>query len=255
MIEAVREDRGRTVLRTLRGTEPWRPCVVYGSPCPARVALVQTRASLIAGDDVSISVTVGAGATLEIVELGATLAHDGRGGPIAQLRATIEVAEGGLLIWESKPLIAGAGCRALRVTEARVATGGRMMIGESVVLGRAGQAPGELTSQVSIWHQKMPIVIETLSTRDRSVLGSSAVAGASRMVAGLTLSACATPSRHRMSCRPTDWPRSGVSRQTPCAASQRLPLCRGVGDGCSRVQPLSRSILASRTEIPLQRRT
>ncbi len=157
------------------------------------MALVQTRASLIAGDDIALSVSVSAGAALEIVELGATLAHDSRGGAGAQVRVTIEVGEGGRLIWEGKPLIAGAGCRVLRVTDAHVSPGGRLLLGESVVLGRAGQTPGELTTRFTISCGRTPTVIETLETGDQAVFTSAVVAGSARMVVGLTLAGLRDP--------------------------------------------------------------
>ena len=167
--------------------QPWRPRTLARSGPVATVALASTRASLIAGDDIRLSVTVGAGAALELVEIGATLAHHARSGPAATIAISLTIEPGGSLVWCGRPLIAAAGCRASRDTVADVSAGGRLLLGDTVVLGRSGERPGMLTARTRISCDGTPLLEETLDTRDLDTIGSPVVMGASRLVRSLTL--------------------------------------------------------------------
>jgi len=151
------------------------------------VALVQSRASLLAGDDVELSVAVGPGASLEVVELAATVAHDVRGGCGAAVRVGLEVEAGGCLLWLGEPLIVAAGARLERTTILELAPAARALLGERVVLGRTRERPGALVTRTRIACDGAPLLDETLDTGDAETLTSAVVAGAARMVAGLTL--------------------------------------------------------------------
>jgi urease accessory protein len=148
---------------------------------------VQTRASLISGDDVALSVTVGEGASLELVELGAMLAHNVRTGPEALMRSEIRVASGGRFIWLSKPLIIAAGANARRTTTVDLAASACALVGDAIVLGRAREDPGALLARTRIAYDGRTAVDETLDTRDRATLRSAVVAGDARMIFSLTL--------------------------------------------------------------------
>ena len=178
---------GRTVIRELSGVQPWRPRIVSRPGRVAIVALVSTRASLIAGDDVHLSVSVGPGAVLELVELGATLAHDARSGPPATIQTSLTVEPGGALIWCGEPLIAASGCDALRTTAAEVGFGGRLLLGDTVVLGRARERPGGISARTRIVCDGVPLIDETLDTRDLDTLGSAVVMGGRRLLRSLML--------------------------------------------------------------------
>jgi urease accessory protein len=178
---------GRTVVRELSGVQPWRPRIVSRPGSVATVALVSTRASLIAGDDVRLSVSVGPGAVLELVEIGATLAHDARSGPPATIQTSLTVEPGGALVWCGEPLIAASGCDALRMTGAEVGAGGRLLLGDTVVLGRARERPGALSARTRIVCDGAPLIDETLDTRDLDTLGSAVVMGGRRVLRSLML--------------------------------------------------------------------
>jgi urease accessory protein len=182
-----------TVITELSGTEPWRPCILPRAVGAARVALVQTSATVLAGDDLELSVGVGEGAALELVELAATLAHDVRGGSAAVVRVGVEVAAGGSLVWLGEPLIVAAGARVRRTASLEIDLGGRALLGERVVLGRAREHPGALVTRTRITCDGLPLLDETLDTRNREILTSAVVAGGARMVAGLTLAGVRDP--------------------------------------------------------------
>jgi urease accessory protein len=178
---------GRTVVAEMAGVQPWHPRVLARRGAGAAVALVATRATLIAGDAIHLSVTVGPGAALEIVEVGATVAHHARGGPQARITVRLVVAPGGALVWCGRPLIAAAGCRACRDTVAEVGAGGRLLLGDAVALGRARERPGELVARTRITCDGVPLLEETLDTRDLETLSSPVVLAGRRILRSLTL--------------------------------------------------------------------
>jgi urease accessory protein len=175
------------VVAELAGTEPWRPRILASDGGLARVVLVQSRASLLSGDAVGVRIEVGRGAGLEIVELGATIANNVRGGPPARVRVTVVLAEQARLVWLAAPLIASAGCWVQRRVRVDVAAGGRALLGESIVLGRHGEEPGRVSSRTRITLDGLPLVDETMATEPAWLLRSAVVAGEAQLIEGLTL--------------------------------------------------------------------
>jgi urease accessory protein len=179
---------GRTVASELSGTEPWRPRVIPGSSGGfARVLLVQSRAGLLGGDQVALSVVVGPGARLELGEIGATVVHDARGGEPARATVSVRVHPGGRLVWLAAPMIVAAGAAVERSMEVEVAARGSLALAESFVLGRAAEEPGGLVARTRVVCDGAPLRGETVDTRDRASLRSPVVAGQARMLAGCVL--------------------------------------------------------------------
>jgi urease accessory protein len=187
-IEATARD-GETVLSGLHGVVPWRPRVV---PSPtggawARVLLVQSAATLLAGDVVVVTVRVGPRALLEIGELGALLIHSGRGGPPARITVEVEVEESGRIVWNAEPVIVASGARAERSVLVRLASGAVMVLSESTVLGRSGEKGGGLLSATRIDLEGRPLLNERLDTEDQWLLRSAVVMGSARMLGTVVL--------------------------------------------------------------------
>jgi len=178
---------GRTVVRTLAGVQPWHPRVLTRRASYAVVALVATRATLIAGDEIGLSVTVGAGAALELVDIGATVAHDVRSGPVATIGVALMVEPGGSLVWCGRPLIAAAGCHARREVIADVGPGGRLLLGDTIVLGRAREQPGTIIARTRVTYDGIPLLDETLDTGDLATTSSPVVMNRSRQMLSLAL--------------------------------------------------------------------
>lgn len=176
-----------TILAQLSGTEPWRPRALSSGGSLARVALVQTRASLLTGDEVELTVEVGPGAALELVELGATIAHDVRGRAPASMRIEIQVAARGALVWLAAPLIVAAGAVLRRTMTVSLEAGARALLSEDVVLGRTGEAPGALCAHTRVTCAGAPLLDELLNTADPELLHSPVVAGDAGSLTSLTL--------------------------------------------------------------------
>lgn len=154
-----------TVLRELRGATPWAPRPLpAGTDGSARVALVQTAATLVSGDDCAIELELLPGAALTVVETGATVAHHVRGGAPARLSVRIRLGDGARLTWLARPLVLGAGCAVVRTTTVELAQTARALLRETIVLGRSGEAPGALRSTLRATHAGRPLLHEQLDS-------------------------------------------------------------------------------------------
>lgn len=165
----------RTVLTELRAAPPWAPRPLAADGATARVALVQTAATLLGGDRCALEIRLGPGARLELVETGATVAHHARGGAPAQVRVTIELAAGARLRWLARPLVLAAGSAVARETTVALAEGAVALLRETLVLGRSGERPGALSATFRATHAGRPLLHERLDTT--ATLRSPLVAG------------------------------------------------------------------------------
>jgi urease accessory protein len=180
-IEAERRG-GRTVAAVLAGSELVRPRVLAGPGL--RIALVQTAACLLAGDDLALEVSVGPGAALELIEPAATIAHHGRSGPAASWSADVRVA--GSLRWTAAPFVVAAGADVTRTLRVDVAAGGVALLRDLLVFGRAGEEPGALRSETELRHAGRPLLVEALDTRDPA-FRSPAVVGDAKVLDTIAL--------------------------------------------------------------------
>ncbi|MEP7764552.1 urease accessory protein UreD [Sanguibacter sp. 25GB23B1] len=137
------------------------PRVLSSDASGARVALVATGALLLAGDHVRIDVHVGAGAWLEVVETSGTVAYDARGGTAAW-DVTVDVDEGGTLVWEGLPFVVAAGADVTRRTTVTLAPDAALLLRETLVLGRTGEVGGDLRSTTRCTIDGRPAFVEDL---------------------------------------------------------------------------------------------
>lgn len=153
----------------------------------ARVALVQTAASLLAGDRVEIDIRCGPGARLRLVDVAALVAHDGRGGDAAELDVRLDVGAHARLEWEAQPLILAAGSVVRRATQVTLRRGGAALLRDTLVLGRAGQLAGHLTTSTDVRLGGRPLHAEWLDTGDVGLLRSPVVLGGAKVLDALAL--------------------------------------------------------------------
>ncbi|MGW2591789.1 urease accessory protein UreD [Streptomyces sp. NPDC001515] len=126
----------------------------------ARVGLLATRALLLAGDDVRIEVDVAPGTWLDIVETTGTVAYGGDAPSSWALDAT--VGDGAVLTWAGKPFVVSDGITTRRDTRIRLHGTGRILMQEKIVLGRAGQTGGDLTTTLNATDDTGPVQVEHL---------------------------------------------------------------------------------------------
>jgi urease accessory protein len=128
-----------------------------------RVALVPEQAVLLAGDHVTVSVRVGAGRALEIVEPGGTVAYAMRGQQ-ARWDVTVELEDAGRLVWHGEPFVVAEGADVRRTLTVRLAAAASLVLRETLVLGRSGEAPGRLRCRTEIARQGSPVLVEDLNS-------------------------------------------------------------------------------------------
>jgi urease accessory protein len=128
-----------------------------------RVALVPEQAVLLAGDHVTVSVRVPAGRSLEIVEPGGTVAYAMRGRR-ARWDVSVDVEPGGRLAWHGEPFVVAEGADVDRSLAVDLGSGAALVLRETLVLGRSGEAPGLLRVATSVLRDGLPLVVEELDS-------------------------------------------------------------------------------------------
>ena len=156
---------GAAPARTHLASAP--PQVTVAPGCPvgpvARVVLVSSGALLLGGDELDVEIRVGPGAALELEDAAALVAYDGCGAPA---RVVVRLDVEGRLAWHAEPFVVSDGADVTRTLTGSVADGGRLLLRESLVLGRHGQRGGALTSRVRLTHAGRAAVAEDLDLRD-----------------------------------------------------------------------------------------
>ncbi|MFF2331158.1 MULTISPECIES: urease accessory protein UreD [unclassified Streptomyces] len=137
----------------------------------ARVGLLATQALLLSGDDVRIEVDVAPGAWLDVVETTGTVAYEGD----APSSWTIDaiVGDEAVLTWAGKPFVVSDGIATHRDTRIRLHGSARVLMQEKIVLGRAGQIGGDLTTSLNATDDTGPVQVEhlDLTRQTRSMPG------------------------------------------------------------------------------------
>ena len=177
-IVAVLRRDGSTALARLRGAAPLLPRPTG----EGRVHLVGGAAGPLPGDELSLEVVVGPGATLVVGATGATVAHPGPDpeAPASTLAVRIDVAAGASLVWLGEPLIAAAGCRHTTVTEVTLAADARLLLRELLVPGRTAEAPGDAASELWVHRAGLPVLAQRVAVGPASPgwAGAAVLAGA-----------------------------------------------------------------------------
>ncbi len=131
------------------------------------VALVAGRAMLLPRDEVEIDVRLGAGCTLRLVDIGGLVVY-GRpdeADAASRWHACLDLAADARLTWEGLPTVVTAHGRLLRSTAVRLASGSSVVLRETLVLGRTGEAGGDLRSDTDAADEGGPLLRETLEVR------------------------------------------------------------------------------------------
>lgn len=142
------------------------PRLVSRTGTAARIALVAGVALLLPGDEVRIDVTVGAGTTLDLEDVGGTVCYgEATGdGPWSRWTVHVTVEAGARLRWDGLPLVIADGARVHRRTVVDLAPGATALLREISVLGRTGERGGELRAEF-VAHDGLPLLVEDLRVR------------------------------------------------------------------------------------------
>ena len=136
------------VLRPTRPKEP-EP-LVRGSNSVARVSLVAGTAGPLGGDDFELNVCVGAGSTLLLNEISATLLLPGARAGQSRMCINVKVEADASLIWMAEPVIAAGGCDHLHEINIDLAPTARMLIRDELQFGRHKELPGNVHQDLRV---------------------------------------------------------------------------------------------------------
>ncbi|WP_082406342.1 urease accessory protein UreD [Microbacterium sp. No. 7] len=137
------------------------PRIVDRGPAHAHVAIAAAGMLLLSGDRVRIDVDVGDGCTLEIDDVGGTVAYPSIG-EAATWTLDIRVGEDATLLWHGLPFVIATDADVRRRTTIRCAAGGAVLLRETLVLGRHGEAGGRLHSQLTATDTAGDLLVEHL---------------------------------------------------------------------------------------------
>jgi urease accessory protein len=129
----------------------------------AQVHLVAGAAGPLAGDQLHLKIDVAAGTTLFLREVGSTLLLPGQHADPSTTRTDIHVAPEATFGWEAEPIIAAQGCNHRNDVHITLDDGARLLLRESIVLGRHGEQPGDLHQRLRIWYADKPLYAQELT--------------------------------------------------------------------------------------------
>jgi urease accessory protein len=161
-IVAARGADGHTRLTRIAGDGPLtvRPT---GTPDKPRVHLVAGVFGPIGGDVLTLDVSVGPGAELELSGVAATLVLPSRDAQPSQVLINVEVAAGARLVLTLPPTVVAKG--ASHTVDTRVSLGAqaRLVLREETIRGRTGEAGGDVRLLTRIDAEGRPVTRQDLS--------------------------------------------------------------------------------------------
>ncbi|MBJ7470684.1 MAG: urease accessory protein UreD, partial [Solirubrobacteraceae bacterium] len=193
-------DDGRTRITELTATAPFAAKIT-----PEGVHLVGAAAAPLDGDHITIDLHIGAGTSLTVRTVAATMAWPSRDGRLPSLmELTANVEEGATLAWLPEPLVPVRRCRHELRTSVQLARTARLVWREEVILGRAHEGPGTLRAHTrveragdALLHQELEID----GSRGR-IHGAPSVLGNSRATGSVLVVGPGAPDHHATVCTP-----------------------------------------------------
>ncbi|GAB2480231.1 urease accessory protein UreD [Jatrophihabitans fulvus] len=130
------------------------------------LCLVGSAAGPLAGDDLTLSLDVGAGMRVRLVATGASIAQ-GRGGPPARVTMTASVAEGATLVADPGALVVAQGGRVEVAVTIAVGPDATLEWREVVALGRSRDTGrGDATIRWDVERDGRPVLRQVVRSAD-----------------------------------------------------------------------------------------
>lgn len=152
-----------------------------GAGVTAVVHLVNSATSPLGGDELKLTIRVGAGASVRLSGVAATIALPGPHGEGSSSLVDVVVEDGGSLEYLPEPTVVTARARHAAEFRASLAPDAFLHTREVLVLGRAGERPGSLETTQQVTRGDVPVLRQTLAIGD-STLDSSLAHLAGRRV-------------------------------------------------------------------------
>ncbi|GGM74936.1 urease accessory protein UreD [Longimycelium tulufanense] len=182
-----RDSAGRSVVRELRSMSPLtlvpRRSLLANATGPALVHLVSSATAPLGGDDLELSVLVGPGAHLRLHGVAATLALPGHRPGGSRMTLHLQVADGGRLEYLPEPTVVTARADHHAELCADLAGDARLRCREVLVLGRSGERPGRLRSDIRLTRDGDPLLRQRLDVGDPTLDSTPAHLAGHRVLA------------------------------------------------------------------------
>ncbi|MFP3986164.1 urease accessory protein UreD [Streptomyces sp. E11-3] len=162
-IVAEPDARGGTALPVLDGEGPFAVRRTRATGSEARVTLVGAMSAPLGGDRLAVEAEACAGARLRIGSAAATIALPGQAKEPAHYAVRLKVGAGAELHWLPEQLISAYGSDLRVTTHAELAPDARLLLREEQVLGRSGEAPGRLTTRLTLRHAGQVLLDQELA--------------------------------------------------------------------------------------------
>jgi urease accessory protein len=179
------DGRGHSVVRQLRSSAPLTlvPARRSRTGDAAAVWLVNSAAAPIGGDQLELTVLVGAGARLNLHGVAATLALPGhRAGP-SRFAVWIEAAAGARVAYLPEPTVITSRARHEALLHAELARDAILRCREVLVLGREGEPAGRLSTTTHVLRAGRPLLRQHLDIGDPALDASAAYLAGRRVLA------------------------------------------------------------------------
>jgi len=150
-----------------------------GSDGP-ELLVVGSAASLLEGDELRITLVLGAGARLTVRTVAAQIAHPCLYGGSTAMHVTASVGVAGRLVWWPEPTIVCRGGRHVATATVDLAAGATAVWVDELVLGRSGEHPGDVdvTTSLVVDHDGLPLLRDGLAVGAPGSLGPAVLGGA-----------------------------------------------------------------------------
>lgn len=122
------------------------------------VSMLGSAAGPVGGDELTMSVRVGPGATLCVEAIAATMVFPAPSGARSSQHLEIDVADGGHLRWLGQPLLVIAEGNHLQTTSITLAPTARLEFNDEVALGRSNELPGRLETHLRVVRGGRPLL-------------------------------------------------------------------------------------------------
>ncbi|WP_162942026.1 urease accessory protein UreD [Desertimonas flava] len=126
---------------------------------PAEISIVGSAAAPLGGDRLALDVVVGAGASLVVRSVAASLAYPGVSGDESTLDVSVTVGPGAALDWAPQPTVAVTGCRHhARSSIALADESSRLRWCDVMVRGRSGERSGAMRQRLDVDRAGRPLL-------------------------------------------------------------------------------------------------
>lgn len=185
-IEAVAGPDGVTRLPVLASQAP-----LVLRRTPDAVYMVGGAAGPIGGDELTLRISVGAGAFLRVRTAAASIALPGLDGLESVLRISASIAPGGRLEYLPEPVVVTAGARHATLVSVTLAAEASLLLRDELMLGRHGEAGGTVRSVLRADYAGRPLLRQSLKVTgtDPTSLGPAVLAGNRAVGTMLTVNA------------------------------------------------------------------